>query len=1235
MNRSQPRTKTNLLLLTGLFLLGFSLFIPDLFFSDDPPNGIIMPEEMVAGLMERLQEVEPGSAEAAEILAAIRKVRSKADGHTPAEDPSAFLEAMAELRTRDDGTTYESGYREVELARALARRESKGVNAAAGEPLPWVERGPGNIAGRARGIAVDPTDTTQNTWFVATIGGGVWKTTDAGLSWENKSPDMITYTATTIAIAESNPQVIYVGTGMGYGRVVDISGSGVWKSTDGGESWNQLASTANRERMGAINRLVVDPNDEDVVVLCSNSSFAHLSAKEGDSTRPSGIFRTTDGGESWTQTFDPDTALPPNRDNRVQQVVATPGDFNTLYATVNEVGVVKSTDAGLTWTVSADNFALPSDVGNPTGGWQGLGGISVRVEMAVAPSRPDRLYAAVERPRGVADIYMSANAGANWEELTDRGNDPNWFNAFGAPGNYSAGWFDNTIAVSPYDENEVIVGGVNTYRINVFPETAMRTTTPIAWWLPNQPGVAFAHADHHFLVTLPTSDGTTYRILDANDGGVAVSEDNGTTWQQRGGGMGTTQFYGADKMPGGNRYIGGMQDNGSSISPENPNAGTPWTSALGGDGFEAVWNYNDPNLILGTQQFGSVLRSTDGGTNWSPIPAARINGGQFITKLANSAADPEMVYTLGPGAIGRSDDFGLNWRTLPIPQNWIGYRPFSNIEASIADPYVVWISSKLTLDRVTNSRGGVHVSTDGALSFTNVTANLPSGLTEPSGIGTHPTDPATAYLLFSTPGSPKVLRTTDYGQNWEDISGFSGGASTSNNGFPDVGVFSLMVMPYNTDIIWVGTEIGLFESSDGGESWVYAENGFPRVTAFQLKVVDDQVVAATYGRGIWSVTLPELSGYKPPVVPLIPQIDKLALQPDGQVLVEIDRRSAYDSTHLIVDGIAVEEFTMNATPTSDQVYLEAIDERIINVQLIAWKDGRLLPTAPRNLQIFPSLPILSWTTDFEVPAESARILSSASLNVRQPNGFTSSALHTAHPYPNGTQTIALLKNPVIIASNPDDAFLRFDEIVLVEEGAGTWPNPNFFDYCIVEGSKDGCTWQPLLSGYDSRDRQVWSTAFQSGLNGTGNSTTVGTESMYQRREIPLQGVFSAGDTIFIRWRLEADPAANAWGWAIDRVEVQPMPGNVDDPGRGKNHDLLLTGPNPFSTQTSFQMPAGATGTITVYDVAGRKVQTLSAAGSGRTIRWNGTDAEGNLLPTGSYFVRLESGVARVVRIVRQ
>ncbi|MEN8198339.1 MAG: hypothetical protein ABFS30_17860, partial [Pseudomonadota bacterium] len=345
----------------------------------------------------------------------------------------------------------------------------------------------------------------------------------------------------------------------------------------------------------------------------------------------------------------------------------------------------------------------------------------------------------------------------------------------------------------------------------------------IADWISSQ-NLPRAHSDHHFLTMILDNPATgAFRILDANDGGIAVSPNGGVNWQQLTG-MGTTQFYGADKKPGEDVYIGGMQDNGTWLSGADPAALSPWQFAIGGDGFEAVWHHGDPNLVLGGSQGNRLRRSEDAGQTWAPVIGfpSPPNRSPFITKIANSKVDPDLVLSVSMDGVLRSDDFGTSWTTTPVNGNWLGWRPFDNVEVSNADPQIVWISGRMDVDPASGLRGGIHVSTDGGLSFIEISGNFPPELAEAAGIATHPIDPNTAYMLFAGPGEPKVMQTTDLGQTWVDLSGFSGpakqGPPFSSNGFPDVAAFSLLVMPFDTDILWAGTEIGLIVSTDGGGS---------------------------------------------------------------------------------------------------------------------------------------------------------------------------------------------------------------------------------------------------------------------------------------------------------------------------------------------------------------------------------------------------------------------------------
>jgi photosystem II stability/assembly factor-like uncharacterized protein len=1171
--------------------------------------------ELLEKISKKLAKNDLNSAEVKQLRRLHTKIRKlKKDAFAKAENPGALLDALSQIKTAPDGRTYPANYKQVELRKAVQKRQSLAKKST---PLPWVERGPGNVSGRTQALIVDPDDPTKNTWFAGTVGGGVWKTTDAGNTWVDKTPELTTLSTVCMAMAESNHDVIYVGTGMGYGRTVDLAGNGVWKSTDRGETWFNLPSTANGELLPAINRIIVDPNDENIVLVCSNGDYTSNGPNDG--SRESGIFRTTDGGVSWSQVYDADLALGTATDNRVQQIIANPDNFNEIYGAVNEVGVIKSTDAGLTWFTVADNFADPADIGFGQGTYQG---ISTRTELAIAPSDPTRIYASVERRRGISKLFMSTNSGLSWNEVIDTGNNPNWFSYGGADGanSYTGGWFDNTIVVHPYNEDIVFVGGIEVYRIIVNPANNTRQTNVIA---PQ----GTLHVDHHFLVTIPVDEATnSFRILNANDGGVGISNDGGNTWTQIIG-LGSTQFYGIDKAPGINVYIGGTQDNGSWISTQNPNVNSNWFYVIGGDGFETAWNYWDLNLLMGGSQGGNYSRSTDGGFTWNPIPDARAgNNAPFISKIAGSKADADMLFTVGTGGVKRSDDFGASWTATPIANHWIGWRAFDNVEISIADPQVVWISSRMNFESFIGVEGGIHLSTDGGLTFNEISDNFPPSVIEASGISTDPFDPATAYFLFSAVGNPKVLRTTDYGQTFEDISGFSGlpkSSDESSNGFPDVAVYQILVMPYNTDIIWAGTEIGLFISEDNGATWNIADNGMPNVGIFQMSIVDDQVIVATYGRGIWTVTLPELAGYTPPEVTLVPRLQPLAQNTNGDVEINVNLRSEYDSTLITINSEVAIKLAANAGYSDTTLYYTVSQSGNLTASVSAYKSDREYKTPSRSITVEPITTLNNYYSDFNSPI-TQNDFSGNSYSVITPAGFSNSALHSPHPYPNAAEIITKLKNPIRVAA--ENASILFDEVVLVEQGiANVYTDPNFFDYVIVEGSLDGLNWLPLVNGYDSRADAAWNARYNSNLSGQ-NSLAVGDETLYRMRTINLHDSFSADDVIFIRFRIHADPLAYGWGWAIDNLSIQS---DITDTSEDENlpfaFELSQNYPNPFNpvTNINFQLSASGHVTLEVFDILGKKVRTL--INEERTKGDHKIEFNASEFSSGIYFYTLNSG----------
>ena len=212
-----------------------------------------------------------------------------------ADNPDKFIELYNDLRTRasESSSGYASGYKLRELKNA--RRASSAARLS--ETYVFTERGPGNVPGRTRGLIVDPGDVTHKTWFAGGVGGGIWKTNDAGQSWINKTPDVPNLAISWLVMSESNHSIIYAGTGEGYEGALGIKGSGIYKSIDMGESWSLLASTTLNDDFHMVNRIIVDPDNPDIL-LAATSNVVN---KEADFD--SGIFKSIDGGNSWTRKF--------------------------------------------------------------------------------------------------------------------------------------------------------------------------------------------------------------------------------------------------------------------------------------------------------------------------------------------------------------------------------------------------------------------------------------------------------------------------------------------------------------------------------------------------------------------------------------------------------------------------------------------------------------------------------------------------------------------------------------------------------------------------------------------------------------------------------------------------------------------------------------------------------------------------------------------------------------------
>lgn len=743
--------------------------------------------------------------------------------------------------------------------------------------------------------------------------------------------------------------------------------------------------------------------------------------------------------------------------------------------------------------------------------------------------------------------------------------------------------------------------------------TKVRLTTPVTDGY-NQYGKPYIHVDQHNLVMIPTNPETEeFWILNGNDGGVAYSTDGGTTWAEAlNGGYNTTQFYGVDKKPGANEYIGGTQDNGTWRSPkaEDANLNSVYLKQLGGDGFETSWHYTDPLKIAVSSQFNNIWRTLDGGLSYLPASDGLGDDGAFITKIAKSQSDPDLLFTVGSAGVYRTDNFAENWTLTPISADWGFSSSFTEVKISIANPQIVWAGANM------GSSGKIQVSVDGGLNFSSTVNYGAVTLGRISGLDTHPIEDSTAYVLFSIANAPKILRTTDLGQTWQDISGF-GANSSSGNGFPDVATYSLLVMPYNTDILWAGTEIGIFQSLDNGVSWAYLNEGLPAAAVWDMRIVDDQVVVATHGRGIWSVTIPELSDYTQPAVTLSPRLNKAAQSPTGVIAVDASLRSVYDSTHVLING--ENKLTVQSNSDMDTVLhvgytVSEMEE--ISVSLQSFKNESVLKSTSKTITIVPlQAPALSYSNNFNLVSDD---FVGDGFSITTSARFSDNAIHSAHPYAENATISYQLSVPIQVASS--NAFFNYKDIAIVEPGEpGTvFGDAEFWDYVIVEATSDGINWIPLLDGYDARFDVLWEEAY--------NGETLITPDLYRVHNINLLNYFSTGQTILIRFRLFSDALTVDWGWVIDDVEIQESISTVgsDENIRPQSFNLSQNYPNPFNpaTKINFSLPVNGKVTLQIYNALGQKVATLvdgSMKAGTHTVEWNAAN-----MASGLYFYKIQA-----------
>jgi photosystem II stability/assembly factor-like uncharacterized protein len=1098
--------------------------------------GLIIEQTTLFESSNRAEALEEASARAKPIE--LRKKWPKPDR------PEAAMAYRKALRSEKNGKfSYPDAYRFAAMRAArqkLARTKQT-------DPPVWQERGPYNVGGRTRAIAIHPLD--DNKWWVAAVGGGIWHTTNAGASWNAQMDDQPNIATTTITLCTSQPDILYAGTGEGFYNYDAISGDGVFKTTDGGQTWRQLPATAGNSEFRYVNRVIVDPNDPDVVLAATNS----------------GVYRSSDGGTAWMQVY--------NR-GRAQQIIASPDNFNVQYTAIYGFGIIKSTDAGRTWQVSSNGLRTAG-----------------RLEIAIAPQNNALLYAAVAAPSGALDgFYRSENSGTTWQELNGDGS--NWLGR--------QGWYDNTLAVSPLNSNEVIVGGIDLFSLTVINDNyvSQRLTN---WFQGGT--LPYVHADQHYLVLHQTGD-NSFTIIVANDGGIHFSADGGNSWEDKNNGYNVTQYYDGDRNPLREQYIGGTQDNGTHISLNYPaNQNTPWQEVLGGDGFDCVWDKYDPGTVYGTLYSSRIYKSTDGGENFTglSIPESNI----FHTPLAINPFDPLQLITIselsGSNRLYISADAGTTWQL----HEGVNFSAAGIIKLAFCrnDENVIWAGSW---------RDRIYISRDKGQTWALTTTISEASSGPITGISTSARNPGRVYVSFGVSGNNRLFRSEDYGQNWSNITG----------DIPDVPVLSALEMDYDADEIWAGTDIGVFRTTNGGETWLMHNGNLPATAIWRLKNHGKEILAVTHGRGMFTIRNERLADFSLPDTP--PKLTQLSYANPQNRAIEIRfiTRSVHDSIHVLVNDR--QEFRYGRTEAYSEIveqYIPAAEMETADVSIIGFIGAEAFLSNNESITLL-HLPQEEIEVSFTIGAEE---FISSDFRTVQENGFSQPGIQTDHPYAVARQYYAYLRTPFIIGKNP---VLAYRDIAIIEPGEeeSVYPEEGMYDYVAIEASSDGENWQNLIVPYDARFDDDWLSAYENNLSITPD--------LFVQHEHNISGLFAEGTTVNVRLRLFSDPLVVGWGWMIDQFSLRDTTSG-SEPGPVTEFALIGNYPNPFnqSTAIQFRVNSNTPATLEIYNISGQRVITVfseqiwSATGV-NTIFWNGRNRNGATVASGTYIYTLRQGGQR-------
>ena len=1042
------------------------------------------------------------------------------NGKIPA---NALLNAVAQKQQMQfDARAWPGGGRAATGGGAESRTAGIDTNS-------WTWLGPGNVGGRIRSILIHPTST--NTMWIGGVAGGVWKTLNGGASWFPLNDFMANLAVVSLVMDPTDPNVIFAGTGEGESNIDAVRGAGIFKTTDGGATWAQLSSTATSS-FYYVNRLAICPTNHLILLAATGT----------------GIWRSADGGISWSQR---------NSNSGMLDVAFDPSNGGNGIAAGNAGQLFYSTDGGVTWNAAT--------------------GISIfaRIEVAYAASNPSIVYASANNNSG--EVYVSSDGGQTYT-----------LQSTGYGYLSGQGWYDNCIWVDPTNPNIVVVGGTDLWRST----NGGVTFTDIGGYSGS------VHPDQHAIVNTPGFNGTTVKtVFVGNDGGFfratdiyAVSSSGG--WTTLNNNLGITQFYGAAGNNSSGTVVGGTQDNGT-LRDASVGGTSGWTAMFGGDGGYCAADQSNSSYFYGEYVYLQIHRSSNGGLSSSYITSGLGDAG--VPGVDGNPPDSKTYSGVDPDGAGPGGDPDAS-------ANFIA--PFildpNNFNTMLAGGSNLWrsVNVKVTTPTWSNIKNGANGSFISAIavaqgnsdiiwvghnngdvySTANGTAANPTWTRQDLGTPNLPNRACTrltidpnnfnkVYATFGGFNSDNVYRTTDGGVTWANIA----------TGLPAAPVRSLVLAPFNSSLLYVGTDVGVFASADGGATWSPGNEGAANVAVDELFWMNNYLVAATHGRGLFKILVTAT-----PVINLASATLASENCPPGNGVIDpgetvsvnftLTNLASLGTTNLIATLLATNGVVSPGPPQNYGALVAggAAATRTFSLTATGACGGSITATLQLNdgtnnlgtvsasfplgianvpfTQNFdgvtpPAFPA-GWTVGW-TGAGAAWVTTSATSDTAPDSAFA--------PDPSSVSLNKLTSPPFMISTA--SAQLTFRHY---------YNSENTYDGGVLEISINGGAFTDILTAGGSFAANGYTQTISSSFGNplAGRSAWSGNSGGFITTTVNLPAS-AAGQSVQLRWVFGSDTSVSATGWYVDSISVTD--GSVCCVGQPVFQSITLTGSNVLLT----------------------------------------------------------------------